>query len=285
MSIQWYPGHMAKARKALAEAMPGEDLIIEVLDARAPRASQNPVLAELRGAKPCVRVLAKSDLADPEVTRAWLVALTTPEGEPNGRGRVVAMAGATTRPGETRARVLALCKELAPRTVAGKTRARATRVIVVGVPNVGKSTLINTLAGRRVAKVGDEPAVTKATQQVILDEDVVLSDNPGILWPKLEDEAAAYRLALAGALPDTALDFESVAHFGAALLLERYPESLRARYGLTSLPGGAAEVLLAIGRRRGCIRAGGVIDVHKAADILIHDFRGGLLGKVTLETP
>ena len=284
MSIQWYPGHMAKARKALAEAIPGEDVIIEVLDARAPRASQNPVLAELRGAKPCVRVLAKSDLADPEVTRAWLVALTTPPSESNV-GRVVAMAATTTRPGETRARVLALCKELSPRTVAGKTRARATRVIVVGVPNVGKSTLINTLAGRRVAKVGDEPAVTKAKQQGILDEDVVLSDNPGILWPKLEDDAAAYRLALAGALPDTALDYESVAHFGAAFLLERYPESLRARYGLTSIPDGAEEVLLAIGRRRGCIRAGGVIDLHKAADILIHDFRGGLLGKVTLEAP
>jgi len=141
------------------------------------------------------------------------------------------------------------------------------------------------LAGRKVAKVGDEPAVTKAVQQVVLDSDVVLSDNPGILWPKLEDEAAASRLALAGALPDTAIDFVSVGHFGAELLLARYPALLRARYSLGELPADPDALLRDIGRRRGCIKAGGVIDVHKAADILIHDFRSGALGRITLEEP
>ena len=275
VTIQWYPGHMAKARKALAAAIPQQDVVVEVRDARAVAASANPVLADLRGDKPCLIVLAKSDLADPDVTGAWLRAL-----ESSSQGRTVAMAATTERAKETRRRFIELCKLLAR----GSRRPRI-RVIVVGVPNVGKSTLINVLAGRRVAKVGDEPAVTKAMQQVVLDEDIVLSDNPGILWPKLEDQASAQRLAFAGSLPDTALDFESVARFGAALLLERYPANLIARYGLADLPARPEALLAEVGRRRGCLRAGGVIDMHKAADHLIHDFRSGALGRISLEVP
>ncbi len=277
MPIQWYPGHMAKARKALALAIPGMDVVVEVLDARAPRASENPVVTELRGDKPCVKVLAKSDLADEPLTRAWLASFEAAA----GGGNVRAMASTTERGGEARSRVLALAKGFVTR----KDAARPTRVIIVGIPNVGKSTLINTLAGRRVAKVGDEPAVTKATQQVVLDQGVILSDNPGILWPKLDDQDAAYRLALTGALPDTAIDFENVAHAGAAVFLARYPARLLARYGLATLPASPGDLLLEIGKRRGCIRAGGVIDLHKAADHLIHDFRAGLLGRITLEEP
>jgi ribosome biogenesis GTPase A len=279
MSIQWYPGHMAKAKKALAESIPRQDVVIEVLDARAPRASANPVVTELRGDKPCVKVLAKADLADPEVTRAWLQAF---ERETSG-GKVLAMSATTTRGADTKSRVRDLCKRLSPRST--DTGSRPLRVIIVGVPNVGKSTLINTLAGRRVAKVGDEPAVTKATQQVVLEGGIILSDNPGILWPKLEDEAAAYRLALAGALPDTAIDFENVAHFGATYILRHYPALVVARYALAAVPEGPEALLREIGKRRGCIRAGGVIDLHKAADHLIHDFRSGVLGRVSLEEP
>jgi ribosome biogenesis GTPase A len=150
---------------------------------------------------------------------------------------------------------------------------------------VGKSTLINTLMDRKVAKVGDEPAVTKARQQVILKSGMLLSDHPGILWPKIEEDAATLRLALGGALPDRALEYESVALFAAEFLQEHHPQRLLERYKLTAMPVGPAALLAEIGRRRGGLRSGGVVDLHKAADVLIHDFRSGALGRVSLEEP
>lgn len=285
MSVQWYPGHMTKAREAMAEAMPSQDVVIEVLDARMPGASENPVVTELRKQKPCVKVLSKSDLADPDVTAAWLRYFDTVRGEPSAEhpgGRVVAIAIRSDRQGETRTRIAALCKRLALHPGGpGKT----VRAMVVGIPNVGKSTLINTLMERKVAKVGDEPAVTKARQRVTLKNGMTLSDNPGILWPKIEDEGAAYRLAFGGAIPDSALDYESVGLFGAKLLAERYPELVRARYKLAELPASPSDLLAEIGRKRGALRSGGVIDMHKAADVILHDFRSGALGKISLEAP
>jgi ribosome biogenesis GTPase A len=275
MTIQWYPGHMNKARRLIAEAMPSHDVVIEVLDARMPRASENPVVRELRGSKPCVKVLAKADLADPDVTRLWLQHLDDP-----GQS-VRAIAISQSRGAETRARVAEVCGELAKPT-RGRTTARA---MIVGIPNVGKSTLINTLAHRAVAKVGDEPAVTKAVQIVTLQNGMTLSDNPGILWPRIEDQGDTMRLGFGGAFPDVTLDFENVALFGGALLLERYPRLLAQRYKLTAMPPDADALLVDIGRRRGCLRAGGVVDRHKAADILIHDFRSGVLGRISLERP
>jgi ribosome biogenesis GTPase A len=277
MPIQWYPGHMTKARRLIAEAIPSQDVILEVLDARMPRASKNPVVTELRRDKPCIEVLTKSDLADPAVTRAWLAHL---ESGRTAEGRVVAIATSTARAAEARSAIVDLCKRLT-RRAAGKT----VRAMVVGIPNVGKSTLINTLAGRKVAKVEDRPAVTKARQDVILASGVSLSDNPGILWPKIEDDAGSYRLALGGAIPDVAMDYVEVALFGARFFLDRYPELLRARFKLRELPEAEGELLTEIGRRRGCIRAGGVVDLQRAADILIHEFRSGALGRISLETP
>ena len=275
MSIQWYPGHMTKARRVIAEAMPGQDVVIEVLDARMPRASENPAVAELRGAKPCVRVLTKSDLADPDVTRLWLEHFDDPSAE------TITLAVSLERGADARTKIAAACATLANPT-RGRTSAHA---IVVGIPNVGKSTLINSLAQRSVAKVGDEPAVTKAVQQVVLKNGMILSDNAGILWPNIEDKGAGMRLALGGALPDSAIDLESVALFGAGLFLERYPRLLEKRYKLTELPADADALIVEIGRRRGCLRSGGVVDRHKAAVILIHDFRSGALGRITLERP
>ncbi|XXY46766.1 ribosome biogenesis GTPase YlqF [Sorangium sp. So ce269] len=286
MSIQWYPGHMTKARRVLAESMPSQDVIIEVLDARMPRASENPVVAELRGQKPCIKVLNKSDLADPAVTKAWLRHLEAEhpaprDGSPPG-GQVLALAISASQSSEARRRIPELCKRLAPpKNGPGK----VVRAMIVGIPNVGKSTLINTLMERKVAKVGDEPAVTKSQQLVTLKSGMAISDNPGILWPKIDDEAASFRLAVGGAIPDTAIDYQSVALFAAGYFLRRYPELLVARYKLKELPASAAALLEEIGRRRGCLRGGGAVDLHKASDILVHDFRAGRLGRISLEEP
>jgi ribosome biogenesis GTPase A len=273
---------MNRARRSIEEAMPAQDVVLEVLDARMPRASENPVVSELRGRKPCVKVLSKSDLADPDVTRLWLQhfeALDAARAE--GSGRIVAIAVTTERAAETRKRIAEVCGAIATPTRGRKTA----RAMIVGIPNVGKSTLVNTLAKRKIANVGDEPAVTKSEQVVILENGMTLSDNPGIMWPKIEDPTGGLRLAFGGAIPDAALDYESVALFGAGLLLERYPDLLSKRYKLSALPSDADALLEEIGRRRGCLRAGGKIDRHKAADVFIHDFRTGAIGRISLERP
>ncbi len=278
MSIQWFPGHMTKARKAIADSMAKTDVVIEVLDGRMPRASANPVVTELRRQKPCIKVLNKSDLADPKVTEAWLRFF---EASAKG-GEVLAIALTTQKPGETKRRIADLCKKLAKHPSGpGKT----VRAMIVGIPNVGKSTLINTLMDRKVAKVGDEPAVTKGTQLVTLKSGMTISDTPGILWPNLDDGNLSVRLALGGAIPDTVIDYETVALFGARFFLERYPEQVMARYKITTLPENETALLNEIGRRRGCLKSGGIVDVHKAADILVHEFRDGLLGRMSLEVP
>src|SRR4051812_13661317 len=183
MTLQWYPGHMTRARRELGELMPSQDLVIEVLDARAPAASTNPVIAELAGDKPCIKVLTRSDLADPDVTRAWLDALARPD-------RVLAFAATTEQPRDTRKRLTDLTARLGLR----HTRDRPLRALITGVPNVGKSTLINVLMDRQVAKTSDKPAVTKVQQRVVLPSGIIVTDSPGLMWPKIEDEAAALRL-------------------------------------------------------------------------------------------
>ena len=274
MSLQWYPGHMTKARRELAALMPSQDLVIEVLDARLPEASTNPVITELRGDKPCIKVLTKSDLADPAATAAWLAHLQTLPG-------VTAYASTTDRPQEARRRIAELSRGMARHRGPDK----AVRALIAGVPNVGKSTLINTLMERPVAKVGDKPAVTKEQQAVRLRSGMEITDSPGLMWPKIEDETRALRLALAGSIPDTAIDYMTIAMFGAKLLLARYPKLIVARYKLAATPA-APELLLAeIGRRRGGLRKGGTVDLHKAAEIFVHEFRAGVFGPITLDLP
>jgi ribosome biogenesis GTPase A len=277
MTTQWYPGHMNKARRTIAEAMPTTDVLIEVLDARMPAASSNPVITELRKGKPCLKVLSKSDLADPEVTKAWIRHF---EAQPSsGDLRVLALT--TSRASDARSRVSEACRQLAPHRTQPTKHVRA---MVVGIPNVGKSTLINLLVERKVAKTGDAPAVTKGQQLVTLKSGMTVSDNPGILWPTMEVDATL-RLAFGGALPDTAMDYERVALFGAEFLLAHYPQLLRTTFKLELLPPTPFELLEAIGRRRGSLIRGGMVDMHKAADALVHGFRCGALGRISLEAP
>ena len=274
MSLQWYPGHMTKARRELALLMPSRDVVIEVLDARMPAASSNPLLTELRRSKPCIKVLTKSDLADPVATKAWIAHF---EAQPN----VSAFASSTERPQDTRKRFATLTKGAALHRGPDK----QVRALIAGVPNVGKSTLINLLVERHVAKVSDRPAVTKEQQNVVLSDGTVLTDTPGIMWPKIEDEEGAFRLAFAGSIPDTAIDYLTIAMFGAQILLERYAPLVVARYKLTETPASPDALLKEIGRRRGGLLSGGAIDLQKASTILINDFRSGAIGRITLELP
>jgi ribosome biogenesis GTPase A len=274
MTINWFPGHMNKARRELAEALTRIDLVIEVVDARLPHSSQNPMLAELRSDKPCIKVLNRSDLADPEITRDWMTRF-------QGRNDFVAITLNARQRGGVRG-IPKLCRKLTPHRVApGKT----IRTMVVGIPNVGKSTLINTLVGRPIEEVGDRPAVTKGQHKIHLDGGISVSDTPGVLWPKLEDQLGAQRLAASGAIRDTAFDYMEVAAFASHFLRDRYPQILRDRFKMESIPTGQYEILEAIGRRRGFLKSGGVVDVQRAAETLLRELRSGKIGRISFERP
>lgn len=274
MKIGWFPGHMAKARKQITAELGKIDLVVEILDARLPMSSANPLLQELRGDKPCIKLLNKQDLADPEVTDSWIACFE--------RDRKIRALPIEARQRHEAVSLLKLCRSLVP----GRGRAgRILRVLVVGIPNVGKSTLINSLAGKKIARVGDRPAVTTCPQQIDLRNGIHLHDTPGLLWPDLSDQAGAYRLAASGAIGDNAIDFEETARFAAGFLLERYPENVKGRYRLADLPEKPNLLIEEIGRRRGCLAAGGTVDTYRAAEIFLRELRGGQLGRISLEDP
>ncbi|GIU14683.1 MULTISPECIES: ribosome biogenesis GTPase YlqF [unclassified Shewanella] len=274
MAIQWYPGHMHKARKEIEEVMPQVDLVIEVLDARIPYSSENPMVQTLRGDKPCIKLLNKSDLADPETTQQWIEYLEQEQG-------VKAMAITTLQSSQVK-KIPDLCRKFVP---SRDKIEKDIRTMIMGIPNVGKSTIINTLAGRMIAKTGNEPAVTKTQQRINLRNGIVLSDTPGILWPKVDNEKSSYRLAVTGAIKDTAMEYEDVAMFAAEYFLQAYPEAIAERYKIKQMPDTDIELLEAIGRNRGALRPGGRIDLHKASEVLLHDYRAGRIGQLSLETP
>lgn len=274
MSIQWYPGHMHRAQKQIQAVLPRIDLVIELLDARIPFSSENPMLAELRGKKPCLKVLSKSDLADPALTAKWQAHF---ESQTGVRARPI-----TTKQAGTIARLTDVCQKMIPERSSVN---KPVRTMIAGVPNVGKSTLINVLAGRKVAKTGNEPAITQNQQEINVGKGVVVLDTPGILWPRIENESSGYRLAATGAIKDSAMEHTDVAYFLAGYLLENYYDQLTERYALEAPPDGAVALLDAIGQKRGCLRKGGIVDYDRTSAIFLTDFRSGALSGITLETP
>ena len=274
MQIQWYPGHMYKANKEFKKILPKIDVVIEILDARIPYSSENPMVAELRGDKPCIKVLNKSDLADPDKTQQWQDYFEQQES-------VKTLSVTMHETGRIK-QIPALCRKLVPHKAHTD---RGIHAMIMGIPNVGKSTLINILAGRMIAKTGNEPAVTKSQQRIDLNNGVVLLDTPGVLWPNIENEHSGYRLAATGAIKDTAIDYDDIAYYTAEYLLDNYPDRLKKRYGLDELPETEAEFMEIIGKKRGCLRAGANLDVEKISKILIAELRSGELENITLETP
>lgn len=274
MAINWFPGHMHKARKEIKKVMPQMDLIIEVLDARIPFSSENPLVPALRGDTPLIKVLNKRDLADPEITARWQAWLEKERGV-----RAITL---THNQRNEALDILRLAEEMTPDHDRQKS---ALRVMILGIPNVGKSTLINTLAGRPAARTGNEPAVTRAQQAIKLPHNILLYDTPGFLWPKLTPEACGYRLAISGAIRSAVLDFEDVAMFEAEFLLEAYPDLVKARYGFDELPKDGLALMDGIAEKRRFFGRGGVPDLHKVSEVLLNEFRAGKLGRISLETP
>ena len=264
---------MHKAKKEFQKILPQADLVIEVLDARIPFSSQNPLLAQLRKDKPCIKLLSKSDLADKAVVSKWQIQL---ERDSSVKTLVCHHGDVLTR------KLPVLCRSMIPQR---DNRSSMIYALIAGIPNVGKSTLINKLAGRNVAKTGNEAALTRMQQRIEINTDMMLIDTPGMLWPKIENENSGYRLAATGAIRDTAINLQEVASFVAEFLLAHYPGITQQRYALQTLPDSDIALLEAIAKKRGCIVSGGKVDYEKVSRVLISELRNGDLGGICLETP
>ncbi len=264
------------ARKKAEETMERTDVVIEVLDARLPEASSNPIVTEQRlfRQRPCLKILNKADLADPVATKAWLQFYNAQKG-------VTAVALSCKKQGDV-AKIPGLCEKLAPHR---GTTIKQLRMMIMGIPNVGKSTLMNALLNKRVAKVGDEPAVTKNQQRLDLNERMTLVDTPGMMWPKIEHDSDGMMLAASHAIGRNAVIDEEVATFLGDILLARYPALVAARYKIEIDGMDGADLIEAIAKRRGFKLKGGDFDFEKAALTLLQDYRDGTIGRISLETP
>ena len=272
MSIQWYPGHMRKASNEMIETLPLVNVVIEVLDARIPYSSSNPFIQGLSTEKPYIKLLNKTDLADPSITQQWQRYF-----ESQNNTKTLALDLKHQDPSN---QIVDLINKLSPQK-----EGRNTLAMVTGIPNVGKSSLINCLAGKHITRTGDEPAITKGQQRINLRNGIMLLDTPGILWPKIENPESSYRLATTGAVKDTAVNYEDLAFFAADFLLKQYPERLQERFNVDHLPDTEIEFLELVGAQRGCLRAGGRVDLERVSTIFINELRSGLLGPLGFETP
>ncbi len=279
MAIQWFPGHMNSTRKLIEERVKDIDVVIEVLDARIPGSSFNPLLQALTGHKPRMKLLNKQDVADPVKTQMWLDWYNA---QPDTRA--IAMDAEEVAPAR---RLVETCRQLAPNRGG---MAKPMRVLICGVPNVGKSTLINTMSGKKQAKAADEAGVTRDEQRIVLDDDFYLWDTPGMLWPRISIEQSGFNLAASGSVGRNAYDEELVALELLLILQKHYPQNLEERFklglGVDKIQALHDDELLdAIGRKRGCVMSGGRVNTQKAAEIVITDYRTHVLGRITLETP
>lgn len=280
MTIQWFPGHMAKAKREVEEKLKLVDFVMELVDARAPLSSQNPMLNQVIQNKIKMVVLMKKDLADPLVTDKWLSYFQ--------KQNIPAIAVDVNNKNDIQ-RVIQMAKELGQqkmdKLLKKGIRPRAARAMIVGIPNVGKSTLINRLANKKIAKTGDRPGVTKQQLWIKVKKDFELLDTPGILWPKFEDQSVGYRLAAIGTIKDQLLSLQDIVVFVIEYMKTYYPDSLLERYGISYELSDILEIFNAIGKRRGALQGGGEVDYDKVSEIFLRDLRTGKLGKITLEMP
>lgn len=278
MTIQWFPGHMAKARRQVTEKLKLVDIIFELVDARIPQSSRNPMIDEIIQHKPRLVLLNKADMADKEKTKDW-IAYFQKQG--------IKAIAINSQAGVGMKEITALAKEVLAekfdRMKAKGVRPRAIRAMIVGIPNAGKSTLINRLAKKNIAKTGNTPGVTKAQQWIKVGKELELLDTPGILWPKFEDQNVGLKLALTGAIKDTILNLQDIAIFGLRFLEKEYPTRLKERYQLKEIPEDIVELFDKIGQVRGCLTGGGIVDYDKVTELVIRDIRSERLGPLTFE--
>ena len=270
MSIQWYPGHMHKATKEIARILSSIDVIIEILDARAPHSSSNPVIDKIVKEKPVIKLLNKSDLSDPLDTKKWQQYYNKSEYQNS-----IAINAMTS---ESKNEIVNLISQLSERK-----EGKNTLTMVVGIPNVGKSSVINMLAGKKIAKTGNEPAITKGQQKINLRNGIMLIDTPGILWPKIEDPESGLKLAALGSIRNTAVGYDEIAIYIIKFLMQKYPDYLKARYKIDLLSQDEHEIIELLAKKRGCLSKGGKIDLTKISEIIVDELRTGIFGQISFE--
>ncbi|WP_430785967.1 ribosome biogenesis GTPase YlqF [Virgibacillus flavescens] len=279
MAIQWFPGHMAKARRQVEEKLKLVDFVMELVDARAPLSSQNPMLQQVMQSKPKMIILMKKDLSDKQETDKWIsyfqqkniTAIAINVNDKVDIQKVIHQAKA-------------LGKEKMDKLIKKGIKPRAMRAMIVGIPNVGKSTLINRLANKKAAKTGDRPGITKQQLWIKVKKDFELLDTPGILWPKFEDEMVGLKLAALGTIKDQLLSLQDITVFVIKYFEEHYPTLLEERYNISNELTDIVEIFEAIGKKRGCLESGGTVNYEKVSEVFLHDLRTGKLGQITLET-
>ncbi|UJL48238.1 ribosome biogenesis GTPase YlqF [Virgibacillus sp. NKC19-16] len=280
MTIQWFPGHMAKARREVEEKLKLVDFVMELVDARAPLSSQNPMLQQVLQNKPKMIVLMKKDLADDRETEKWIK---------HFKENDVRTLAIDVNDKADINRIIQLAKELGQEKMEKLKKKginpRPSRAMIIGIPNVGKSTLINRLANKKIAKTGDIPGVTKQQLWIKVKKDFELLDTPGILWPKFEDEMVGYRLAAIGTIKDKLLSLQDITAFVIQYMQEQYPDLVEERYAINRDMEDMWEIFTAIGKQRGALESGGEVNFEKVSDIVLGDLRTGRLGAITLESP